>query len=62
MQYVDIKDSYVKFVDAGRDPEKKFEDLNNETAELWFENMTLEAKVAEETSALWFEIMTGGVV
>lgn len=34
--------------------------LQLENAELWYEKMLLEQKMASETAALWYEIMTGG--
>lgn len=59
LQYFDIKDLSVKVVNEEKSPEKRFENLEDENATLWFENMTLDAKLDEETSALWFEIMMG---
>lgn len=61
LQYIDIGNSEVTFVNKEKDPENRFESLEDENAYLWFENMTLDAKVDEETSALWFEIMLGGM-
>lgn len=59
LQYFDIKDSKVQVVNEEKSPEKRLGNLEDENATLWFENMTLDAKLDEETSALWFEIMMG---
>lgn len=59
LQYFDITDSSIKVVNEEKSPEKRFENSEDENATLWFENMTLDAKLDEETSALWFEIMMG---
>lgn len=61
MQYIDITNSQVKFVNPETDPVKKAEALESENAELWFQSMALENKLDEETSAIWFEIMMGGM-
>lgn len=60
LQFIDIKDSKIKFVNKEDNPEVKIDALQNENALLWFENMELDAKVDEESSALWFVIMTEG--
>ena len=38
----------------------KERELEKENAQLWYDNMLLEAKVDEETALLWYEIMMGG--
>lgn len=43
--------------------EKRIEELENENADLWFDNMIKDAKFKEheeELADLWFEIMLGG--
>ena len=49
------KDNYIELIS------NKSEQLEEEVADVWFENMVLDSKIDEETSALWFEIMQGGM-
>lgn len=60
LQFIDIKDSNVKFVNPEKDPAKKTEILESDLAAMTFESMMDKMKVAtlEETSAtLAFEVM-----
>lgn len=45
-------------------PEERIEQLENETADLWYEKMLDEARISEhdsEIAELWYEMMLGGV-
>ncbi|GKV69861.1 hypothetical protein NCCP2716_23590 [Sporosarcina sp. NCCP-2716] len=61
VQYIDINNSQVEFVNGEKDPAKKAEALEAENADLWFQTMSLESKMDEETAAIWFELMKGGM-
>lgn len=60
MQFRDINNSQVTFVNPERDPEKKTEILESDLAAMTFESMMDKMKIAglEESSAMMaFEIM-----
>lgn len=55
---MEIQYSGKKFIEVIT---QKNAELEEEVADVWFDNMVLDAKIEEEASALWFEIMQGGV-
>ena len=67
LQYIDIRDSQVKFVNEGKDPTKKSISLEMDIATIVFESMQEKIKMVQLESELgiaMYEIMNikmGGV-
>lgn len=40
---------------------QKNAELEEEVADMWFDNMVLDTKIEEEVADMWFEIMQGGM-
>ncbi|MFJ5625453.1 hypothetical protein ACIQD3_22750 [Peribacillus loiseleuriae] len=51
---------FSKYDDIKPPEPSPIEQLQNENAELWYQNMLFERKLTTETAAIWYEIMMGG--